>query len=124
QVGNGGTEGAISGARISNGSLVFNRSDDIAVGGSILAAVQDPGDVAILVQAGTGKLTLTHGTLIRPDLIVIEDGTLQIHDTGDLPAGTENVYLGAPMDNNGALVFNSNLNVFWPGISGSGTVVQ
>lgn len=125
QVGDGGTAGSIAGARISNGRLVFNRSDDLVVSGAILAAVQDDGDTATLVQAGTGILTLTHKTLIRPDFIVIERGTLQIHNTGGTPGDTEPLPLMAPITNDGSLIFNSRSTMQqWGAVTGSGSVTQ
>ncbi|WP_186416874.1 autotransporter domain-containing protein, partial [Bosea sp. CS1GBMeth4] len=68
QIGDGGTSGSITGAVVDNGTLVFNRSDDIAFAG----AISGTGDVQ---KQGAGALTLT-GTNTYSGGTTIAQGTL------------------------------------------------
>ncbi len=52
QVGNGGTSGSIVGNVANNGTLAFNRSDNVAFSGTVSGS-------GALVQLGSGILTLT-----------------------------------------------------------------
>jgi fibronectin-binding autotransporter adhesin len=127
QIGNGGTEGSISqgDVNIYHGKLAFDRSDDVVFDGSISSGHSEAYD-GTLVQAGAGVLTLLMaGNDISPTHIMIESGTLQIDNTGDLPSGCICVsYLGGRVVNDGALVFNSNRTIYGGLISGSGSVTQ
>lgn len=70
QIGNGGTTGAIARNVSNNGTLVFDRSDDIVYGGQI------SGNGSLRHQ-GAGKLALTGvNSYFGPTTVV--DGTLQI----------------------------------------------
>lgn len=128
QIGNGGVEGSVGAgsAVIYGGSLVFDHSDDVTFNGSISSEHSDAYD-GTLVQAGTGVLTLLlGGNEISPTHITIQSGTLQIDNTGAMPACTPcSSLLGSSMVNNGSLIFDSNLNIFYSGtISGAGSVTQ
>lgn len=70
QLGNGGQTGSISGDVINNGTLVFNRSDAVAVGNTISGT----GEV---VQSGSGKITLT-GTNTYQGGTTISNGVIAI----------------------------------------------
>ena len=115
QVGNGGTSGSISDQVNDDGTLVFNRSDDVTYTGTIL------GNGGV-VQAGTGTLTLTNpnpytgGTIIKSGVLkVAQDGVIGSAP----PIGSGDVI------NNGTLVFDSSTNTSFEGnISGSGALVQ
>ncbi|MFM0158038.1 MULTISPECIES: autotransporter outer membrane beta-barrel domain-containing protein [Paraburkholderia] len=111
QLGNGGTSGSIAGDVTDNGSLVFNRSDVSAFGGT----VSGTGSVT---QAGSGATvfgannTYSGGTTISA-------GTLQLG-----AGGTTGSIVGDVSDN-GVLVFNRSDSITFPGtISGTGTVTQ
>lgn len=129
QIGDGGTTGSMGnsvGFNIFNGRIVFDRSDDLVISSSFIGTHGVPGESSTLVQAGSGVLTLTNdNTLIRPDFIVIENGTLQLYDTGNLTPESGNIPLMAQVTNNASLVFNSNMRIFQNGsISGAGSVTQ
>ncbi|WP_157599157.1 autotransporter domain-containing protein, partial [Rhodanobacter sp. Root179] len=127
QVGNGGTEGSIGQVNVNiyHGKLTFDRSDDVVFDGSISSGHSEAYD-GTLVQAGTGVLTLLMaGNDISPTHIIIESGTLQVDNTGNLPSGCICVnYFGGNVVNNGSLVFNSNWTIFSSLISGAGSVTQ
>jgi fibronectin-binding autotransporter adhesin len=103
-----------------HGELVFNRSDDVFIPRGVFLTDTSIGEDGVLVQAGTGKLTLNDWS-VMPATIRIERGTLQYGDGGDFV--TEIVEPHTDVENDGALVFDSNLNVNWYGtISGAGSV--
>ncbi len=111
QIGNGGTTGSIVGDVSNNGTLVFERSDDIAFDG----AVSGTGG---LRQAGSGTLVLT-GANTYAGGTTITGGSLQIGDGGTVGAITGNVA------NDGVLAFNRSDSFAFAGvISGSGAVRQ
>jgi autotransporter-associated beta strand protein len=111
QVGDGGTSGQITGNVINDGTLIFNRSDDIDFGSEISGS----GD---LVKDGDGVLTL-RGDATHTGGTTIKSGTLQIGNGG--VAGT----LSGDVVNDGALAFYRTDNVEFEGdISGSGSLVQ
>ncbi|MEI6345444.1 MAG: autotransporter-associated beta strand repeat-containing protein [Verrucomicrobiota bacterium] len=84
QVGDGGTNGTLgSGAVTDNGSLIFNRSDSVAVGNSISGT----GSVN---QLGAGTTVLS-GSNSYTGPTLVEGGALQI--TGSL-SNNERVYIG------------------------------
>ncbi|WP_151671458.1 autotransporter-associated beta strand repeat-containing protein [Nitrincola schmidtii] len=77
QVGNGGITGQIgSGAVTNNGSLVFNRSDDLTIADIITG-------IGSLGQAGTGILTLS-GANTYTGATLISAGTLALDSTGTI----------------------------------------
>ncbi len=113
QIGNGGTSGTLgAGAVINNGTLAFDRSDDVSVSNAISGSGR-------LVQQGTGTVTLT-GANTYSGTTTISNGTLQIGNGGT--SGT----LGAgAVVNNGTLIFNrsDSLEVNNP-VGGVGNLVQ
>jgi len=134
QIGDGATKGSIGqyDVNIDGGELMFNRSDAVTFDGNILAG-DAPAYYGTLVQVGTGTLTLLASHQIQPTSITIERGTLQIDNTGNLPGdpsstaiyNVDKYELHAGVVNDGLLVFNSNLNIFYGGaISGTGSVTQ
>ena len=128
QIGNGGTEGSIGQGSIvslSSGSLVFDRSDDVIFNGSI-STQSIQGYDGTLVKAGAGVLTLPlTGYNITPARIVIQSGTLQIDNTGAMPAGDNGFYpMSSGILNNGSLVYDSWMNIVPGVISGTGSVTQ
>ena len=112
QIGNGGTTGSIQSDITDNGTLAFNRSDNVTY--SNVAS-----GTGGLRQAGTGTLTLT-GTNTYTGGTTVASGTLQVGNggtTGTLGAGN--------VTDNGALVFNRSNTVEVDGaISGTGTLAQ
>ncbi|GAB3784669.1 autotransporter-associated beta strand repeat-containing protein [Dyella agri] len=76
QLGNGGTSGVITGDVIDNGSLVFDRSDNVTFTGIISGS-------GSLVQAGTGTLTLT-GKSTYTGATAISAGTLALTGSASL----------------------------------------
>jgi fibronectin-binding autotransporter adhesin len=128
QIGNGDSEGSIGSSDVAlyHGKLVFDRSDDVIFDGSISSQHSEAYD-GTLVQAGAGVLTLLlGGNDIAPTHIAVQSGTLQFDNTGGLPDCTPcSDLLDADVANNGSLVFDSNLNIFYGGtISGMGSVTQ
>lgn len=66
QIGNGGTSGSIAGDVADNGSIAFNRSDDVSFAGKIT------GSGSVVNAAGSGTLTLNNsanniGGYLEPD---------------------------------------------------------
>jgi autotransporter-associated beta strand protein len=126
QIGDGGTTGWLGNANISlnrDATLIFDRSDDVTFAGSIAGMGHEPYNDR-LVKTGTGTLTLALSGYINPSNITIEQGTLQIDNTGDLAPINGNSSFGGATVNNGALVFDSNTNLHVGEISGSGSVTQ
>lgn len=85
QIGNGGTSGSVVGDILNDGTLQFNRSDDVSLSNQVTGS----GDV---VQLGSGKLTL-NGDQVYTGATRVENGTLQINgsvqsDTAIAAAGT------------------------------------
>ncbi len=110
QVGNGGTSGQIVGDVINDGTLTFNRSDDIGFGGNISGSgklIKD-GDGVLTIW---GDATLTGGTTIKSGTLQIGDGGVQGTLTGDVV-------------NDGTLAFYRYDLTFAGDISGSGLLVQ
>jgi len=118
RIGEGGTDGWITGPITNNGTLVFNRSDDNIVTSSITG-------IGILNKLGAGTLTLaasneqSNGTLVSA-------GTLQI-GTG----GTNGALSSKSITNNGTLVFNRSDNLIHAAalanrgqITGTGTLIK
>jgi fibronectin-binding autotransporter adhesin len=111
QVGNGGTTGSITGNVTNNGSLLFNRSDDLAFGGIVSGT-------GSLTQAGSGVLTLT-GANTYSGGTTISSGALQLGDGGTTGSIMGNV------TNNGLLVFNRGDDLIFAGaITGTGALTK
>jgi fibronectin-binding autotransporter adhesin len=119
QVGAGGTQGSIGQGDINiyDGSLVFDRSDEVGFAGDILNMGED-GNHTSLVQAGDGRLTLT-GSVRSLDNITIRSGTLQVGNGGT--SGS----IDGGVTNDGVLVFDRGDDVTFDGaISGTGSLIQ
>jgi len=128
QVGDGTTNGWLGDATysIGRGTLIFDRSDDLTFAGSIYGVSSEPYSDT-LIKAGSGKLTVAlSGYNFSPSNIAVQDGTLQIDNTGALPAPDIGNYpLSASIKNDSALVFDSNLYIDAGGvISGHGSVTK
>ncbi|WP_374631127.1 autotransporter domain-containing protein [Pannonibacter indicus] len=110
QVGDGHTSGSLgAGDVVNNGTLVFNRSDDVTFAGDISGT-------GTLEQAGSGTLVIT-GRVDLSGATLISSGTLQIGD-----GGTSGEVTGAIV-NNGQLIFNRSDSYTVAGtISGSGSI--
>lgn len=115
RIGTGGTRGWLGAPTvdITYGDLVFDRSDDVVFAGDI------DGDHVVLndgtlVQAGTGKLTLTGR--VRPPAIRIERGILEI-----VSQGLGNT-VGGAIENDARLLLSGPGNVDLGVISGTGSV--
>ncbi|MCB5175667.1 autotransporter domain-containing protein [Microvirga lenta] len=92
QVGDGGLSGSIAGNVVNNGTLAFNRSDDIVFSGVVSGA----GGV---VQKGPGTLTLSgSNTYSGPTTVAI--GTLRVDGS---VAGPVRVESGATLGGSGAV---------------------
>jgi autotransporter-associated beta strand protein len=93
QIGNGGTTGSIVGNVVNNGSLAFNRSDNVSFAGNISGS-------GGLVQAGSGMTTLT-GNNTYSGTTFINAGILQLGSATALSAATSVVLNGGTLDLNG-----------------------
>ncbi len=113
QIGDGGTAGNLgTGSVTNNGTLAFNRSDDITLSNAISGS-------GSLSKLGTNTLILT-GNNTSTGGTTISGGTLQAGNGGT----TGGIGSGATT-NNGSLVFNrSNNLVVSSAISGSGTLTK
>jgi len=111
QIGNGSTDGAIIGDVANAGTLVFDRSDDVAFDGVVSG-------IGSLVQQGEGSLALT-GDSSYTGGTTITDGTLQIGN-----GGTTGSIVG-DVANAGTLAFDrSDAMTFAGVVSGGGSLVQ
>src|SRR5690606_24396767 len=79
QLGDGGTSGWVLGAIANDGTLVFDRSDDVVFNRTISGGGQ-------LVQQGSGVLTL-EGANSYAGGTVLADGTVRISDGDSLGTG-------------------------------------
>ena len=108
QIGAGGTSGSITGDITNDASLVFNRSNDLTFGGSIIGS-------GSLTQAGSGTLTLT-GASTYSGGTTVGNGTLRLGNGGSIT--------GDVLDN-GTLAFDQSVDATFAGaISGNGKLVQ
>lgn len=110
QVGTGGTTGSYSGPIVDNGTLTFNRSDDV----SLTRAVTGSGE---LHQDGAGTLFVNADVNVTGP-VVINAGTLSIGD------GTTDGSVSADIANSGVLAFNRSDWTYGGVISGAGAVTQ
>ncbi len=122
KIGDGGTSGSLVGATtiyiFSGGTLVFDRSDDVA-SDLYLYGTSAP---ASMVKAGAGTLTLTSDH-INVASVVIEDGTLRFNSVG-APSSGPSLRADAII-NNGTLVFDGDRPLSaYAGISGSGSLIK
>ncbi|ASR43603.1 hypothetical protein BEN78_09685 [Xanthomonas citri pv. mangiferaeindicae] len=111
QLGNGGTTGGLVGDVVNNGALVIDRSNAVAMGGTISGSGK-------VTQAGTGTTTLTADNTYTGGT-TISGGTLQLGNGGATGGVVGNIA------NDGALVIDRSNAVAMNGvISGAGTVTQ
>src|SRR5699024_9666635 len=111
QIGDGGKKGSIIGDVADDGTLIFNRSNNVTFNG----AVDGTGS---LIQAGKGVLTLT-GTNTYTGGTAINSGTLRIGDGGS------NGSIAGDITNKGSLIFDRSDDAIFRGvISGKGSVTQ
>jgi outer membrane autotransporter protein len=90
QIGNGGTTGSVVGGIVNNGTLAFNRADNITFANSISGTGN-------LVLIGTAAVTLT-GTNTYTGNTVVGDGALNaVSDNGLGPAGNSVVLSGGAL---------------------------
>jgi fibronectin-binding autotransporter adhesin len=95
QIGDGGTNGAIgAGAILDDATLVFNRSDTIAVANAISGA-------GTLAQAGFGTLELTGSSTNFIGGVVVTNGSLQV--TGTFGPGLVTVESGSVLGGSGTV---------------------
>lgn len=87
QVGNGGTVGSIAGNVLNNGTLAFNRADDLAFSGNISGN-------GMLEKQGGGTLTLSGG-VTHSGVTSVDAGTLAL--TGTFSGGGVTVANGATL---------------------------
>lgn len=111
QLGNGGNTGESSGDVVNNGTLAFNRSNEVNFAGLISGS-------GAVRQIGAGTTILTANNSYGGGT-TIAGGTLQLGNGGTTGGITGDVV------NNAALAFNRSNEVTFAGtISGSGTVSQ
>jgi outer membrane autotransporter protein len=95
QIGDGGTTGSLgSGNVTNNGTLAFNRSDDITIGNLITGSGH-------LQQLGSNTVTLTANNTYTGTTTISSNGTLQVGN-----GGTSGTLGYGNVTNRGALVFN------------------
>jgi len=109
-LGNGGTSGSILGNVTNNGSLVFDRSDNIGFGG----LVSGTGSVT---QKGAGVVTLT-GNNSYTGITAVNAGTLLINGDQSAATGLTSIASGATLGGSG--IVGGNVNVANGGILAPG----
>lgn len=110
QVGAGGTAGSYAGPIVDNGTLTFNRSDNVALTGAVIGSGE-------LHQDGAGTLFINTNVGVTGP-VAINAGTLSIGD------GTTDGTVTSDITNNSALQFNRSDWTYGGTISGAGTVEQ
>jgi autotransporter family porin len=110
QVGAGGTTGSYVGPVVDNGTLTFNRSNNVALTGAVTGSGE-------LHQDGAGTLFVNTNVGVTGP-VVINAGTLSIGD------GTTDGNMTSSITNNSALQFNRSDWTYGGVISGAGTVEQ
>lgn len=111
QVGAGGTSGALTGNVSNQGTLLFNRSDDISYAGNVTGT-------GAFIQQGPGQLTLL-GSIHEDHDTTISAGALKVGN-----GGTSGELAGDVL-NQGTLIFHrSDTYTFSDVISGSGLLEQ
>ncbi len=91
-LGNGGTIGSVSGDLINNGTVTFNRSDNITYSGAISGA-------GVLVQSGPGVLALNNSGSTFTGSTFVSGGTLQLAATNAISTlSATTVYSGGTLD--------------------------
>jgi fibronectin-binding autotransporter adhesin len=108
QIGNGGTTGSILGNVDNQGTLAFDRSDNVSFAGAVSGA-------GGLVQKGEGTLTLT-GVNSFTGTTVIDSGTLALSGQGSM-AGSAHVIDNAVLD-----ISQSSQGASIRSLGGNGTV--
>lgn len=108
QVGTGGTTGSYVGPVVDNGTLTFNRSNNVALTGAVTGSGE-------LHQDGAGTLFVNTNVGVTGP-VVINAGTLSIGD------GTTEGNVSANITNNSALEFNRSDWTYGGVISGAGAV--
>lgn len=109
-VGNGGTTGSYAGPVVANGTLTFNRSDNVALTGGVTGSGE-------LHQDGAGTLFVNSDVAVTGP-VVINRGTLSIGD------GAADGSVSGDIVNNGALQFNRSDWGYGGVISGTGSLEQ
>jgi fibronectin-binding autotransporter adhesin len=106
--------------QLRHGELVFDQSGDVFLD-AVVRSDRTLGEDGVLVQAGTGTLLL--GTWDGLPDLRIERGTLQIGNNGEEPPITVVADSYANAENDGALVFDNNIGIFWHGdMAGTGSL--
>jgi autotransporter-associated beta strand protein len=128
QLGAGGTTGSIVGDVWANGTLAFNRSDDIVFAGSISGigdiSLMGPGAVTLTgTNSYTGGTTVISGTLIGTTASL--QGAIVNNATVVFDQASDGVYAGV-MDGTGKLVKTGSGNVTLSGANSysNGTAVE
>lgn len=112
QLGNGGNSGSVIGNIVDNGSLVFNRSDNIAFNGVISGS-------GILTQLGPGVLTLT-GANTYSGGTIIDAGTVSVSSDNNLGAPSGGlIFNGGALENTASFVTGRPIT-----LNNSGTIVD
>ena len=113
QIGNGGTSGSITGNVSNAGTLAFDRSDAVTLGGAISGT-------GALEQNGSGELTLS-GQSTYTGATTVNAGTLSV---GGTLVSTVTVNAGATLNGNGTSgsVILSSGSILSPGILGTSAI--
>ena len=110
-MGTGGTTGFVAGDIVSNGTLAFDRSDDLTYSGTVSGS-------GGLTQLGAGKLTII-GENSYTGLTTISAGVLEIGDSGTIGS------IAGDVLNDATLIFNrSDDTTFTGSIDGSGAITK
>lgn len=125
-LGNGGTTGMVTKAIIDNGTLVFNRSDNLAyslpISGSGILVQQGSGTTTITAINGyTGGTLVANGTLNAANSGAVGPGSVTIDAPGTLALGFSNATFANNVDNAGTLSVTGTNTLLAGTISGAGT---
>ena len=103
QIGNGGTTGSIIGAVEDEGTLVFDRSDNLTFEGAISG-------LGSLVQMGGGALALT-GANSYSGSTTVEGGTLSIGAADNIGTGALTLQSGSTLDLSAAFELTNDISI-------------
>jgi autotransporter-associated beta strand protein len=116
RLGNGGTTGAVTGTITNNGTLIYNRSDNITQSGVISGT-------GALSKQGAGTLTLSSANTYS-GTTTVSSGTVLADNSSSLgtSAGSTTVESGATLELSGGMTTAENITITGSGVGDGGAI--